>query len=112
MHVLSPLFMSVALCLAGCAASTAPSLGPAEDLDQANPFVLNELAVASAQRGDLDTARLLLERATRLTPHDTRITQNLDAVRAARSGMPPPRRLTAAAPGPAPPAQPAIWPSP
>lgn len=112
MRLLSPLFMSIALCLAGCAASTASSLGPAEDLDQANPFVLNELAVASAQRGDLDTAHLLLQRAARLTPHDARIARNLDAVRAARSGTPPPRRLSAAAPSSAPPAQPAIWPSP
>lgn len=112
MRLLSPLFTSIALCLAGCAVSTASSLGPAEDLDQANPFVLNELAVASAQRGDMVAAHLLLERAARLAPHDARITRNLDTVRAARSGTLPPRRLTAVAPSPAPPAQPAIWPSP
>ena len=106
--------MSVALIVAGCAAPPSSRLGPAEDLDQANPYVLNELAVASAQRGDVETAALLLERAARLVPHDTRIAQNLDTVRAARAGTPPPRRpgIASAAPAiPVQPAQPAIWPS-
>ena len=98
--------------LAGCAAPASPSLGPAEDLDHANPYVLNELAVASVQRGDADTAWLLLERAARLAPHDARVMTNLATLRAARAGtpLPPPRAtppVVAALPPPPP-----IWAAP
>jgi Flp pilus assembly protein TadD len=104
--------VGAAMILAGCAAPPPAGLGPAEDLDHANPYVLNELAVASAQRGDVASAALLLERAARLAPDDTRIARNLDTVRAARTGVPPLRKPAAAPASAAPQPQPAIWPSP
>lgn len=103
---------ALALALAGCAGGLSPTLGPSADLDLANPYVLNEIAVAGVQRGDLHTAWLLLERAARLAPHDERIVNNLEALRAARSGTPlPPRRAEASAPAVAPPPPP-IWAAP
>lgn len=56
--------------------------------DPTNPLELNEAAVASAARGDIDVAWLLLERAARLAPHDTRITANLAALRDFRGRTP------------------------
>ena len=53
--------------------------------DPGNPLQLNEAAVASAAQGDVETAWLLLERAARLAPHDTRIAANLAALRAFRA---------------------------
>lgn len=91
-------------CIVACAVPALP--GPGQDLDYANPFVLNELAAASAQRGEVDLAWLLLERAARLAPHDARISTNLDLVRAVRAGKPPPYTTSAAPPARAPPAAP------
>ncbi len=56
--------------------------------DPTNPLELNEAAVASAARGDIDVAWLLLERAARLAPHDTRIAANLAALRDFRGRTP------------------------
>lgn len=81
--------VAAVLCAGGCAGSTSAGLGPPEDLDPSNPFVLNELAAGSLKRGDLDSARVLLERAARLAPHDPRISANLIVVRAAGRGTPP-----------------------
>jgi hypothetical protein len=53
----------------GCAVNGLAS-GPAAD--PANPLELNESAAASAARGDIESAWLLLERAARIAPHDTR----------------------------------------
>lgn len=106
-----PVAMVLLLALGGCAAPTSPTLGPATDVDFANPYVLNELAVAGVQRGDVDTAWVLLERAARLAPHDERILTNLEALRAVRAGKPPPRRAAAAAAA-VPPAPPPIWAAP
>jgi hypothetical protein len=67
--------------------------------DPANPLELNEVAVASAARGDIETAWLLLERAARLAPHDARITANLAAMREFRRASPHGKIVGAAAPG-------------
>ncbi|MDH5540249.1 MAG: hypothetical protein OEY03_12670 [Rhizobacter sp.] len=88
--------------------------------DPANPLQLNEAAVASAARGDIEAAWLLLERAARLAPHDARIAANLAALREYRSMSPRGRIAGAKLPDPAarkppptargePAASPAIW---
>lgn len=45
--------------------------------DPFDPVSLNEQALASVAAGDLGGARILLERAARLAPHDPRILDNL-----------------------------------
>ncbi|MFM9884973.1 MAG: hypothetical protein ACKVQT_18275 [Burkholderiales bacterium] len=75
-----------ALIAQGCAApaqvgTPAANLAP----EHLNPVALNEFAAASVREGDIDTAWILLERAAHLAPHDSRITANLEVVRAWRA---------------------------
>jgi hypothetical protein len=90
--------MALALLL-GLAACAGSGPGAGSSGDPANPLDLNEIAVASAARGDIETAWLLLERAARLAPHDTRIAVNLDAVREFRLTSPRGKIVGAAPPG-------------
>lgn len=63
----------------------APALAaPAEE--HFDPLLLNERAVRAARAGDMETARILLERALRLAPHDRRLAANLEALDAGREG--------------------------
>ncbi len=56
--------------------------------DHYNPIALNESAAAYIRAGDLSTARILLERAVRLAPHDERILSNLRELNAQMEGTP------------------------
>lgn len=87
--------LALLLCAGGCAVN---GLAPAPMADPANPLEMNEVAVASAARGDIEYAWLLLERAARLAPHDARIAANLAAMRAFRSASPRGKIEGAAAP--------------
>jgi hypothetical protein len=93
------LLFACLLAAAGCAVN-GPGQGPTAD--PANPLELNEAAVASAARGDIKTAWLLLERAARLAPHDTRIAANLAALREFRNASPRGRIVSSAAAAPTP----------
>ncbi|MHB9118820.1 MAG: hypothetical protein ACYC2R_11180 [Burkholderiales bacterium] len=56
--------------------------------DHYKPIALNESAAAYIRDGDLSTARILLERAVRLAPHDERILRNLRELTAQMEGTP------------------------
>lgn len=100
--------------LAGCAAAQQQVL-PA--IDAADPLLLNEQAVRHAQHGNLHSARILLERAALLAPHDATIARNLQLLGAAMAGqapLPPARppgqpAAKPAATAPMAPAPPALW---
>jgi hypothetical protein len=49
--------------------------------DHYNPVVLNQYAVQKIREGDLSSARIMLERAHLLAPHETRIERNLRTLR-------------------------------
>lgn len=81
MPIFHRLLLTLALLLyTGLARAGTPSATTADV--HVNPGRLNEQAVRYMQRGDDATARILLERAARLAPRDTRIARNLQAVRA------------------------------
>ena len=62
---------------------------PRQGFDHYDPIALNESAVASVREGDHTSAWILLERASRLAPHDVRIERNLAVLRAYREGKVP-----------------------
>lgn len=66
--------------------------------DHYDPIALNESAVAYMHDGDWDTARILLERAALLAPHDERIRRKLQELKAQMDGSPHPPS-TAVSPG-------------
>ncbi|MDA8225392.1 MAG: hypothetical protein M0T86_05660 [Betaproteobacteria bacterium] len=79
-----PIFLRISLTLTlllctGLASGGTPSATAADV--HVNPGRLNEQAIRCMQRGDDATASILLERAARLAPRDTRIARNLQAVR-------------------------------
>lgn len=57
--------------------------------DHYDPVMLNEFAIAKIRMGDLTTARIMLERAVQLAPHDQRIRRNLQELQAYLTGVPP-----------------------
>lgn len=59
----------------------------ASAFDHYNPVALNESAVERIRDGDLGTARILLERAARLAPHNERILRNLRELKAQMDGV-------------------------
>lgn len=88
------LCLLASLLLAACAAPG----------DHYHPLALNEAAMEHLAKGDVATARILLERAARIAPHDSRIIANRDALAALPGGATPQVRIgqsAAAAPAPA-----------
>jgi hypothetical protein len=95
--------------------ATVTFVAPQVAFSHYDPVALNESAMERVRQGDLSTALILLERASRLAPHDPRIARNLRELQAYRTGTPAPAEApaTGARPGPGPviPAEPpAIWP--
>lgn len=65
----------VACCTWAVAAAASPPY------DHYNPVVLNQYAVQKIREGDFSSARIMLERAHLLAPHETRIERNLRTLR-------------------------------
>jgi len=93
--------------------------GPAAALDHMNPVALHAAAIEALREGDLRTADILLARAARLAPGDSRIARARKALEAKRAGEevaldvpPPPAAKPAAekAPPPVPAEAVALWP--
>jgi hypothetical protein len=91
---------------------------PAAALDHTDPMALNAAAIERLREGDLSSAGILLARAARLAPNDTRIARTRQALEAKRAGEPvtldaPPPAAPKAEPakpgGPVPPAPPPLW---
>ena len=59
---------------------------PAAALDHADPIALNAAAVEALRTDDLKTAEILLARATRLAPNDSRLAKTREALAAKRAG--------------------------
>ncbi len=58
----------------------------AGQFDHYDPTWLNEYALIQVRKGNLRTARIMLERAVRLAPYDARIGENLRILRAQMDG--------------------------
>ena len=54
--------------------------------DPTDPIALNEAAIEALRAGDLRTAEILLARARRLAPNDTRIAKTRQVLQAKRAG--------------------------
>jgi Flp pilus assembly protein TadD len=93
---------------------------PVVAFDHADPLALHAQALERLRAGDLRTAEILLARAARLAPEDTRIARARDALRRQRAGEsvtlePPALRAAKPSPGQAPPVTvppepPPLWP--
>lgn len=73
-------------------ASLAPTL-EATAFDHYDPTALGESAAAYIRDGDWNTARILLERAARLAPHDHRVQRHLQQLKARMEGTPAPAEV-------------------
>lgn len=58
----------------------------AEAFDHYDPASLDASATAAMQAGDESTARILLERAVLLAPHDARLRRKLEQLKVRREG--------------------------
>ena len=95
--------------------------GPSWALDHMNPVALHAAALERLLAGDAATAEILLARAARLAPDDSRITRAREALRKHRAGEPvvldpsPARAPVSGAERPAPaavpPEPPPLWPA-
>lgn len=76
--------MRYLLCVLLGLANTMATADPMSSIafDHYNPVLLNEQALGLARNGNTASARILLERALRIAPHDERIRHNLDNLRA------------------------------
>ena len=92
---------------------------PAAALDHADPIALNAAAIEALRADDLKTAEILLARASRLAPNDSRLAKTRQALAAKRAGenvvldaAPAPTESTAAkaASTEVPRAPPPLWP--
>lgn len=70
-------------------ASLATTVG-ATAFDHYDPVALDESAAAAMHDGDWATARILLERAALLAPHDGRLQRKLQQLKALMEGTPAP----------------------
>jgi len=59
---------------------------PAAALDHADPIALNAAAIEALRADDLKTAEILLARAKRLAPGDSRLAKTRSALAAKRAG--------------------------
>jgi hypothetical protein len=59
---------------------------PAAALDHADPIALNAAAIEAIRADDLRTAEILLARASRLAPNDSRLAKTRQALQAKRAG--------------------------
>ncbi|HEY5800154.1 MAG TPA: hypothetical protein VIT92_08030 [Burkholderiaceae bacterium] len=66
-----------------------PVWGQVKADDPYNPYALNEQAMQAVRDGKLGLARILLERAVVIAPHDARLRRNLDALRDHQEGRAP-----------------------
>lgn len=94
-------------------ASLAPIM-EATAFDHYDPVALDESAAAYMRDGDWNTARILLERAARLAPHDRRVQRHLQQIKARMEGAPAPAEVGTPSAEDRPdtrvlPAPPAIW---
>lgn len=76
--------LAIYLCFSLPVAATAPQ-GLPETFDHYHPAKLNQAAIERLQTGDSATARILLERAALLAPHEPSIAGNLAELRAYRN---------------------------
>jgi len=60
--------------------------GPAMAFDHTDQVALNAAAIEALRADDLRTAEILLARATRLAPNDTRLAKTREALRTKRAG--------------------------
>lgn len=60
--------------------------GSAMAFDPLDPIALNRAAIEALRAGDLRTAEILLARASRLAPGDTRLAKTREALEAKRAG--------------------------
>ena len=93
---------------------------PAAALDHTDPIALDAAAIEAMRAGDLKTAEILLARASRLAPNDSRLAKTRQALQAKRAGEnvplePPaaPAATVEAKPSPATPLRepPPLWPA-
>lgn len=80
--------LTLYLCFSLPVAATAPQ-GMAEAFDHYHPGQLNQSALVLLRDGDDSTARVLLERAALLAPHDPPISGNLAELRSYREASLP-----------------------
>jgi hypothetical protein len=93
-------------------AALAFSVHAQQATDHYEALSLERAAFAKLAAGDRDSACILIDRASRISPYDKRIAANIDELEQKALVAPPPVRATPQAPVPAaiPPEPPALWP--
>lgn len=80
--------IALAALLAALAACAVPAQPPARD--HYNPDSLHAAAIERIRVGEVEAACILLRRAARLAPHDTRIERTLRDLESGVTTVPPP----------------------